>query len=107
MGEFVDAFAVRAPADRVVLGLAQYASAHGVQVDVVPGASLDVDVAGVVLHSSPGGWTVACWPDGGGCSAAAAQVVSPELQTVASVISVYDGDLSAQSARSGRGPLPA
>jgi hypothetical protein len=90
MGEFMDAFAVRAPAEQIASSLARYASAHGVQVDVVPGTSLDVDVSDLLLYPSPGGWTVACWPEGGGPPAAAA--LSRELGTVASVISVYDGD---------------
>jgi hypothetical protein len=93
MGEFLDAFAIRAPAEPVASALARYASAHGVEATVEPGDSPDVDVCDVVLYPSPGGWTVALWPPGAGRPAAAARELSRELGTVASVVSVFDGDL--------------
>ena len=91
MGEFVDAVAVRSSVDLVGPALVEFAAARGVHAALLPGTGPDVAKAQVTLYASSDEWTVTCWP-GAGPPAAAAEAVSRELQTVASVISVYDGD---------------
>jgi hypothetical protein len=90
MGEFIYGVAVReADAARVAEAFADYARAHGIDTATVG----DPEWGDVTMCATTSGWTVLGWPDDAfGHERNAARALSASLGTVASTVSVYDGD---------------
>ena len=90
MGEFINGVAVReADAARVAEALVAYARAHGVDTATVG----DPEWGDVTMSATANGWTVLGWPDDAfGRERSAARALSASLGTVASTVSIYDGD---------------